>query len=569
MMDDIRRRILIKRFLVLPMLILMLLIILLVFGSSWFTASSNYRISCLDEGWSIFRGGKVITNASLSDYKVGSSKAGERITISNTLNVPEHTTLMFRSKHEAVDMYVDGRRVYSHGRDYLEEGRFIPKRYNLINLNPKAATHNIMITYTMGEDDSVRKISPIFYGRRSDLIRAFFSYHRISMFIGSFLVIYSCLLCSLWIFMSLNRRDAAQIYYGAFFSMLLGCYILSKNDILWFIGNHEMLFSLMEYICVCLMPLAFTILFHSINHNELLKFQKSILKINIVLPIIIFIMHFSGIIHINRFREIVGIISFAEIILILPSLVGALKKQFKQNLETDYYAGLDADYYLIFGFFSLVISTLIEMIMVLSFNVNSDFTDKKLFPTVDSLEFGMLIFMACHFVYYLMNGINHMSADMIKAQLEGLAFTDTLTGLMNRAACAEYFATVGEEYALVSLDLDRLKQVNDTLGHSEGDRMIKTFAQLLKKTFSGAAILARNGGDEFVAVFENSSPEEIEKCIDNLNEEMKIFNEKKDTFTLSASAGYAFASEVEGKKVHDVFYLADQRMYKVKEAHHG
>lgn len=369
--------------------------------------------------------------------------------------------------------------------------------------------------------------------------------------------------------MTLNRRNAAQIFYGAFFSMLLGCYIFSKNDILWFIGNHEMLFSLMEYSSVCLMPLAFSILLYSIHSNDFSQTQKVVLVINIALPVVIFLMHFLGINHISRFRNIVGVIALVEIIVLLPALVDSIKRQHKQNLEIDYYAGADADYYLIFGFFILVLSTVVEMILSLVIYLSDNIADTRMFQTLDALEFGMLVFMLCHFIYYLINGINHMSADLIKAQLEGLAFTDSLTGLMNRAAYADYCATADGEYGLVSLDLDRLKQVNDTLGHTEGDRMLKTFANLLKKTFDEATILARTGGDEFVAVFNNVDSEVIEKCLSNLREEMKAFNDKNETFTLSASAGYAFSHEVESKKIHDVFYLADQRMYEMKEAHHG
>ena len=209
------------------------------------------------------------------------------------------------------------------------------------------------------------------------------------------------------------------------------------------------------------------------------------------------------------------------------------------------------------------------MILSLVLYLSDNIADTRMFQAVDALEFGMLVFMLCHFIYYLINGINHMSADLIKAQLEGLAFTDSLTGLMNRAAYADYCATADGEYGLVSLDLDRLKQVNDTLGHTEGDRMLKTFATILKKTFYEATILARTGGDEFVAVFNNADSEVIEKCLSNLNDEMKAFNDKNETFTLSASAGYAFSHEVESKKIHDVFYLADLRMYEMKEAHHG
>ena len=60
-----------------------------------------------------------------------------------------------------------------------------------------------------------------------------------------------------------------------------------------------------------------------------------------------------------------------------------------------------------------------------------------------------------------------------------------------------------------------------------------------------------------------------DKSIRKLEAAMNQFNEEDKNFTLSASYGYAYSYEVKNKKYQDVFYLADQRMYKMKEEHHG
>ena len=94
--------------------------------------------------------------------------------------------------------------------------------------------------------------------------------------------------------------------------------------------------------------------------------------------------------------------------------------------------------------------------------------------------------------------------------LEQLAFKDPLTGLANRRALDEaattafdtFGARAGRRVTVVAVDLNRLKAVNDTHGHAEGDRLITAVAQLLQHRFSRlhGSLVARVGGDEFTVL---------------------------------------------------------------------
>ena len=61
----------------------------------------------------------------------------------------------------------------------------------------------------------------------------------------------------------------------------------------------------------------------------------------------------------------------------------------------------------------------------------------------------------------------------------------------------------------------------------------------------------------------------LEEGLSSMEEYMKEYNKGEEKFTLSASAGYAYSNELEGSPLDDVYYLADTRMYKMKEAHHN
>jgi len=88
-----------------------------------------------------------------------------------------------------------------------------------------------------------------------------------------------------------------------------------------------------------------------------------------------------------------------------------------------------------------------------------------------------------------------------KHRAEELAVTDALTGLRNRRGMDRALAsllTTRRDFALMHLDLDRFKQVNDTLGHAAGDHVLSEFARLLCDSVRGGDIVTRVGGDEFI-----------------------------------------------------------------------
>ena len=92
-------------------------------------------------------------------------------------------------------------------------------------------------------------------------------------------------------------------------------------------------------------------------------------------------------------------------------------------------------------------------------------------------------------------------------QLDHLAHHDHLTGLPNRLYLAATLPALIEEaknsgnmLAVLFLDLDRFKQVNDTLGHDTGDKLLKTVAQRVRSTVRAEDLVVRMGGDEFVVI---------------------------------------------------------------------
>ena len=560
-----------KRYLKLPALMVIVATILVLFGSNLLTTSSPSDLSQLDTGWSVCRGDNVYENVTLSEFQLIDTQKGEEITITKTLLPVAITSpsIMFKSSLTAVEVLVDGKKAYEYGKDLFEKGIFIPKKYHIINIDDGAKSHEVCIKFIVSDKRSMNKFFPIYYGTKHELVQSFLQYHRLALFIGGFFHIYSCILFCLGIFLLFYRRIEIPIFFSSAISALMEVYIFAYNDIFCFISDEDNFFSVMEYMSLYFIPLAISVLLYA-THPEIANLRQRILVVlNAVVPVIVWLLHLSNIIHLEAF--IIPLQAFAclEIVIILPALIVGVRKQHRKKVESETYAGVDADQYLLLGFINLIVFGLLEMGKFNFTKMNEHIAKANTFENVNFFNLGLLFFIVCIFIYYFLVGIDHLNADNVKKELEGLAFTDNLTGLMNRGKCMQYAATLTGPYAVVSLDLDRLKYVNDTFGHLEGDRMIKTFSMYLEKDFEGASLIGRTGGDEFIVFFTEPGADVCDRCIRSLEDDMRKFNKGKDKITLSASAGYAYSYEAESGEFEDVFYLADSRMYQVKEKHHA
>lgn len=155
-------------------------------------------------------------------------------------------------------------------------------------------------------------------------------------------------------------------------------------------------------------------------------------------------------------------------------------------------------------------------------------------------------------------------------RINGLARTDAMTGLKNKTSYIEAVEAVKNnrheeynKYALVVMDINLLKKVNDSYGHEVGDILIKEAGRYICKIFKFSPIF-RIGGDEFVAILNNEDYE-------NRNESIKAFNDglgyevpEGKGIKLFISVGMANFNE-DATEYDELFKIADQRMYERKK----
>lgn len=158
-------------------------------------------------------------------------------------------------------------------------------------------------------------------------------------------------------------------------------------------------------------------------------------------------------------------------------------------------------------------------------------------------------------------------------QLERIAHYDALTSLPNRILLADRLRLAmmqalrrEQKVAVVFLDLDGFKAVNDSYGHDMGDELLKTLASRMKQTLRESDTLARLGGDEFVAVLVDLP--DTEACLPLLSRLLNAASQPVEVgeivMLVSASLGVSFYPQAEDIDADQLLRQADQAMYQAK-----
>ncbi|MEW6622295.1 MAG: diguanylate cyclase [Bacillota bacterium] len=154
-------------------------------------------------------------------------------------------------------------------------------------------------------------------------------------------------------------------------------------------------------------------------------------------------------------------------------------------------------------------------------------------------------------------------------ELKYLSLHDYLTGLYNRAYFDNEIRRLegSREYpiTIVSIDVDDLKVINDTMGHHKGDKILKNCAAVLKSSLRKSDILARIGGDEFAAILPRTDKKAADSVIERIKFVLAEYNNEHPGLPLSLSLGIATCMGPE-EALNDVLKRADDMMYKTKHS---
>lgn len=165
----------------------------------------------------------------------------------------------------------------------------------------------------------------------------------------------------------------------------------------------------------------------------------------------------------------------------------------------------------------------------------------------------------------------------LNRELEESSRIDALTGLRNRRAfdeLADHHHKVaeraGSSFAVLYFDLDDFKSINDRFGHAEGDAALKAAGDILSSCFRAGDVVARIGGDEFIALQANTKPGAVERLVERIRKAFKDWNEiSGKPWKVNVSIGSASFEPSTCESLPDLIARADEAMYVDKRGRAG
>ena len=540
--------------------LLLLFVVFLAAVRSNGVSPQQYRF---DKGWTITYKGEKTSVESLLNYTFpkrlmkGDSLILEGAVPANTLS---NAVFRFKTNHCAVEVFENDKSLYEYGR----ESQFPGSGYHYVYLNSK---DHLRLKVVLVEKINYRKVTFSKYELLPEeyALSDYSSRHIFALVIGIFLVLFGVLAILIGSVMRIYGVNYFRLLMIGFLSFAFGTWTMCYTKLIQIVSYNLALNTTLEYICLYFWPIPFTLLLLNMHRTRLSKAKILLMKILVVYEVMFLlvttVLHFTGLCVFPKTLVVFHAVVFAGLAYFI--FAGIL-----YNKKMDISGKILSRGVLFFA--AMVIADLIRFNFARFLAVDNPLLESSWIP-VGTLGFVLLLVQS--YVVYLVYILEDRAE---KGVLATMAYLDALTGLYNRAKCQQIFDILDKgfgDYAFVSIDMNGLKLVNDQHGHNEGDRLIKTFADVFKEAFAGVGTAIRVGGDEFLAIVRSEHVADVNDAIKKMTDLQK---ERGENLPVPIEAAYGVAYKHEFLKngfsmaeetridAEKVYRLADERMYAMK-----
>lgn len=537
-----------------------------IIGGFWIRQERD-TIQTLSAGWEISLNDVPLEEDRIAYAVESAALRGDIYLCKNTL--PDDTltapTLKVYSAHSILDCYLDDTLIYTYGAPYLVRDGFIPKGYHLIPLPEDFAHKTLTLRFTAGERQAFTSLRVPLLGNTQDLFCQWIRDTCAVIPVSIFLVLFGFLLSVLSAFIRVfNEHD--HVVFGGLLSINAGLFAICYYDALFFIVRNLWFSTVVGYLAQFLLPISFALFLRRItdDEKELQAFNICCLihALFVLLAIVLQLLHFLPLSRSLYYYRYVSVftcavmVAFGSRILYRSNL--QIRRMQDSTASTMQRISLSSQSVMISAVFVLLFSVLLNAVLSFIFRYFSETPSQ--FADIPLL-IGLVMYAALMMLSFFFHGIRVTQENRQQKQLTNLAYTDTLTGLPNRAYCYHALRELdesNEEYCVMSLDVNYLKQTNDMQGHAAGDALLKQFAEELRSSFRASDIIGRLGGDEFIVILKGAS---LTECLSKA----KLMSKK---LPFSFAYGCAHSKERSTRYGFGIYRLADQRMYEMKQEMH-
>ncbi len=513
----------------------------------------------LDDGWSVsFSGIRLPILKQISDFRIPSNiNPGDTIVYERKMEglpVSLPTTFRFRAYHAAISVYIDSTCYYRYGYDRFKRGKLVGSGVHLVNMPEHLEGRTIRVETILAEKAAGKSFAHIELLTTSGMTD-YFAKNLGSIVIGIFLALFGLIAFITGCFVVGFDRAYYRLILLGVFSFLMGIWTLNYGKGIQIFSMDFAMNTTLEYTSLYLAAIPFGLLLVNMRRGKISNWKMKVLKGLVVFGIAFFVvttfLHLTDIAHYPTFLAV-----YHAYLLIAFLFLVFFRVLYDRG------AGLQ-EKILASG---TVVFVLFAIIDVIRYNALNLFGIDMSFLHATWIPIGTLLFNVLLMIGYFVYLYEELMDKTEKEALRQIAYRDSLTGIYNRAKCEHIFEVLDRDdsdYAIVSIDVNGLKVVNERLGHSVGDKLLCSFADVFKKAFNGIGTTIRMGGDEFVAIVRAEHLSDLNTALKSM-----VQLEKKVQLPVELKAAYGYSVRRRGDAVTamDVYRMADSNMFAMKLA---
>lgn len=542
-------------------LILALLILAIFGGLGGVRESEGYYE--LNTGWKVTVDGVVYENADLNELSFPLTQVGDIVTYEQRLpeNMVEGTVMRFYVTHAVVEVRVEDELIYEYGQSYYDAGRMLGYGYHFVDIPYDSAGKMMQISLCVSEKDAFGNLDVPILDDGANTMRNFMIERREAAAVILFLIVFGAVFIMATVFFNFEGADFYRLLNLAFFALCIGIWNLCNYDIIMMFTYNLRSKAVIEFSAIYGAP---TFLF-GYFHEDAVKGGGKIQKYAyyIILGLQLLFVAAASTLQALRIVHFPAMLKYNQIIMVLMVIyfIVMFARNAWKNKETNV----------------VLMSGMAVMIAVgawdiIRYNMQLYFGGFEGGHFKNYTYLGIFVFVLSLIVDFMRRTGNALYSTAQKETLEKMAYTDSLTGLLNRRRCEEIYDEIDKnksDYAVVALDLNDLKKVNDSLGHDAGDFYLREFSNVLTKAFAGCGDVVRSGGDEFLVVIKDPANVDVPAKIEEMNQLISNLNQCHANWNMSTAYGVCYSSEDRARTIREADKVADARMYEKKHEMKG
>lgn len=464
--------------------------------------------------------------------------------------------LCIRSSQQFVRVFVGGEFVYSFGEPgHVQVGASPGSAWNFIPIDGR--TGAVSIELTSPYPRNAGSVNGIAVGTRRSIYQNAITTSGFALVLSVTAIFAGFVLALFGLYLNKLIHSHALTYLGIF-CILASTWSLMESKTLDLFFPYPLTLMSVSYLSLMFCPIPFFVFikeFLRVSDRFSVSGYRGIVLLTCVNNIVCIVLQLTGV------CDMAYSIASTHILIVLDVLILAvlIRKNWKQLGRGNNILFLVA--LAIFFLFSLLDIAAYQMLIIF------DSTGRSIYGHFFRLGFIIFILLlAAVCIRQIFSAyLRGFETDM----LEKMVNTDVLTGLYSRHAferdLEEWLESggLGIQFYMLMIDMNNLKQINDTRGHRWGDVAITAAANLMKEVFSAHGKCYRIGGDEFVMLLPSSSEEQVTSLIEDYHQRALRYSNTHD-IAVSVAVGYDHYKPTDGKNLFALYSRVDTRMYQNK-----